>query len=341
MNKPSQFASLLTSYLSEYLPGQRNLSSNTIRSYRDTFRLLLQFCRDEKHLKIEKLDLRSFDEQLIKEFLAWLERERHCSVSTRNQRLAALHAFFRYVQIEAPECMTHAIEILGIPFKRGEKPNILFLSPDALKLLLAQPDVKTARGRRDLALMSLLYDTGARVQELCDLRVRDLRLETPAIVTLVGKGRKMRHVPLMTNTAKLLTDYISERKLDCPARLDHPLFFNPQRNQLTRAGVTYVVKKYAEQARQKEPVFLPERISPHVLRHTKAMHLLQANVNLIYIRDLLGHVDVATTEIYARADTEMKRRALENAYPDLVPENLPAWNRDSDLMAWLKDFCNS
>lgn len=342
MNKPTDFAHLLTRYLSGYLPGQRNLSVHTIQSYRDTFTLLLRFCHERKGLHADQVTLRSLDRDCVTEFLDWVEHSRRCTVATRNQRLAALHAFFRFVQYEMPEHLAPSQRILGIPFKRKAQPMVAYLSPDALQALLAQPDRSTQDGRRDATLLTLLYDTGARVQELIDLVVRDIRIEPPAVVTVTGKGRKTRQVPLMSATTRLVADYLAERRMLDLSRRDHPVFFNRQRHKLTRVGVTYILNKYATRAQDAGLAVFPERVTPHVLRHTKAMHLVQANVNLIYIRDLLGHVNVATTEIYARADAERKREALANASPVTEAErggDRPDWNDDPDLLHWLRHLC--
>jgi len=205
--------------------------------------------------------------------------------------------------------------------------------------VLKQPDRNTPPGRRDLLLLTILYDSGARVSELTDLLVRDVRLTQPATITLTGKARKVRHVPLMSKTASLLRDYMAERQLSAAHRLDHPLFFNSRNQKLTRAGVSYVINKYVKAAGKHKAVLLPDTVSPHMFRHTKAMHLLQANVNLVYIRDFLGHASVTTTEIYARADDRMKRLALEQAYSPSVVDELPAWQDDMNLMKWLQSLC--
>jgi len=249
------------------------------------------------------------------------------------RRLAAIHALFRYVQFEEPLLLLQCQKILGIPFKKYPKPRIQHLSPDAVKLLLRQPDTSSARGRRDLTLVSLLYDTGARVQEIVDLRVRDIRLERPPVIALSGKGRKIRHVPLMTNTTTLVATYMKESQR-IGSQADAPLFVNQQGKRMTRAGVAYILNKYGKQAHQQSEI-VPLRITPHVLRHTKAMHLYQAGVNIVYIRDFLGHVDISSTDIYARADTEMKRKALEKVYPEITESILPEWRQDNDLLTWL------
>ena len=339
--KSTDFAKLLAGYLSRYLPGQRNVSTNTISSYRDTFKLLLIFSRDKKGVLPEHLTLAHIDEGFVNDFLMWIENERKCGISTRNQRLAAIHAFSRYVQVEAPEMLLRCQRILSIPFKKIGRAAIDHLTPDALKILLEQPDRATSDGRRDLVLMTVLYDTGARVQELIDLVVRDIRLDTPSIVALTGKGKKTRHVPLMSKTSKMISDYLTERHLNTAAMSNHQVFYNRQRHKLTRAGVLYIIGKYVKAARTVACTLFPEKVTPHTLRHSKAMHLLQANVNLVYIRDLLGHVNVSTTEIYARADSEMKRLALEKAYVEVVTDDIPTWSDDKGLLSWLQNICSS
>lgn len=335
--KPTDFAKYLTEFLSEYLPKQKNVSKNTIRSYRDTFKLLITYSQDIKQTPAEKVTLNILSSEWITGFLQWLEIDRKCSISTRNQRLAALHSFFRYVQAEEPAGLFHFQKIVSIPIKKAKKTVVDYLTPEAMKLLLEQPDKHTPKGRRDLTLISVFYDSGARVQELIDMRVCDVTLQAPAVLTLTGKGNKTRRVPLMKNTAALLQSYLLENKLDKPWKNESPLFTNNQHHKLTRKGVGYIIEKYVGSAR-KTSTLVPPKVNNHMLRHSKAMHLLQAGVNLIYIRDFLGHVDLKTTEIYARADTEMKRKAIENVYPDLIDPNLPDWNKDQALLSWLSEL---
>lgn len=338
--KPTDFAGYLTGFLSAYLPGQRNVSKHTILSYRDTFQLLLSFCRDVRRIPVERITLSQIDKGLVEDFLVWLETDRKNSISTHNQRLAALHSFFRYVQFEAPETMLHCQRILGIPFKKKPKPVITHLTAEELKVIFDGPDTSRKEGRRDLLLLTLLYDSGGRVSEVTELKVRDVRLESPSTITLNGKGQKVRYVPIMSKTADLLSVYLREQHLTEHSRLEHPLFFNRQRRKLTRMGVTYVLDKYVDLARSKCSS-IPENVTPHSLRHSKAMHLLESGVNLIYIRDLLGHASVMTTEIYARANAEVKRKALEQAHVNLIPVHSgePAWENDSGLVSWLQNLC--
>ncbi len=335
--KPTDFAKALSHYLGAYLPGQRNASPNTIKSYRDTFKLFLTYCKQEGKLSAERLCLKDIDKTRILGFLGWLEKDRNNSVSTRNQRLACIHGFYRYMQLEDPIGLLSYQKILSIPMKKTQTSIINHLTPDALKLILAQPDTSKAKGRRDLTLLCVLYDSGARVQELADLRVGDVRLDPPPILTLTGKGRKKRQVPIMSNTEALLKQYMAEAFPTQDRMQGQPLFCNPQRRKITRAGISYILRKYVSQARSKSQI-IPSKVTPHVIRHTKAMILHKAGVNLIYIRDFLGHVDIETTEIYARADTEMKRKALEKAYPELIDTNLPLWQKDEALLTWLNSL---
>jgi len=333
----NEFPRLLTKFLGEYLPSQRNLSSNTIKSYRDTFMLLLRYCREKKNIILKQLEITRIDITLITDFLSYLETERHCSAATRNQRLAATHAFFRFLQTEQPKYMLHCQRILAIPSKRHECPEVGYLSGDDLAAILAQPDLSNSEGRRDAVLLSVLYDTGARVQELIDINVRDLRLEMPAQVRLTGKGGKIRSVPLMAQTVRLLKQYFKEHDFNTLKHDREPVFRNRKRERLSRSGIRYILKKYVDQAKAVCPT-LREDISPHMLRHSKAMHLLQAGNPLVVIRNILGHTDVKTTEIYARADMEIKRRALSTIADASSTPDIQSWQKKPDLLEWLRNL---
>ena len=275
---------------------------------------------------------------MIKEYLDWIEEARHCCVATRNVRLAAIHSFYRYVQLEMPEGLFCNQKILSIPFKKSPKTVVGYLTVEELKVLFQQPDIYTKNGRRDLTLLSTLYDTGARVQEIIDLQVADIRIDKPTTITLTGKGRKTRHVPITGNTKQLLIKYLEEQKLTVKGKESFPVFFNKQKKKLSRAGVSYVLDKYTTTARTQYPLF-KEKVHPHVLRHSKGFHLLQAGINLVYIRDFLGHAELATTDLYyARANIEMQREALEKVYPELLKTDLPDWNKDESLLCWLNEL---
>lgn len=315
---------------------QRRYSSNTIKSYRDTFTIFIRYSNDILRIKPEKLSFTMIDRKMIEEFLYWLEVDMKYSVSTRNQRLAALHAFFRYIQIEAPEYMDICNEILAIRSKKAPSPEMKYLSKEAIKVLLAIPDVSSKHERRDLAILALMYDTGARVQEVADLVAGNIRTRAPATIQLTGKGNKTRILPLMPQTANIIKAYMLENGLLTQESISKPLFYNKSYEKLTRAGISYVLNKYAVLARKKQPELFPPKISPHVLRHSKAMHLLESNVNLIYIRDFLGHTSVTTTEIYAKSNPEVKRKAIELASPSLLPAEKYSKETKQELLDWLK-----
>lgn len=335
--KPTDFSVHVTSFLTHYLAAQRNVSPNTIKAYRDVFTLLLRFCRDVQGIAPEKLRLEQIDVSMVEAFLDYLETERKSSPRTRNHRLAALHAFFRYVQAEEPARMLQCQKILAIPQRRHARPTVAYLSKEELAEILAQPDLRTSEGRRDAVLLSILYDTGARVQELIDLSVGDVRLDPPAQLRLLGKGRKMRAVPLMENTVQLLRDQIHENNLDRSEQFAEPLFRNGKNQRLSRSGIRYILQKYLAKARSRCPT-LNRTVSPHTLRHTKGMHLLQSGISLDMIRDFLGHVDVKTTQIYARANLEMKRTALEKISEPSPVRTIPSWQQNRNLLDWLRSL---
>ncbi len=287
--KQTDFAKTITSYLTDYLPGQRNVSPNTIKSYRDTLKQFLVFMKEEQGIRPDRVSFTTVTTHSIKKFLNWLESYKNVSTSTRNQRLAAIHSFFRYAQTENPEILFESQKILGITFKKKQQQTIPHLSMDQLACLFDQPDTSTKRGRRDLALMITLYDAGARVQELIDLKACDVRLVQPATITLIGKGNKKRSVPILDKTRKILEGYMTENHLLDNGRQQSPLFHNSIYQAFTRPGITYILNKYFQKAKSKhrEEIF-PNRLHPHMLRHSKALHLLELGVNLIYIRDLLG-----------------------------------------------------
>lgn len=336
MTKTKDFATHLTDFLSRYLPELRNVSEHTIASYCDTFRLFLGYCQDFEGMKIEKLSLKDFTPELIERFLGWLETDRKNSIATRNQRLAAINSFVRYVQPQEPAMLLNFQKVLNIPIKKTVKKPIKPLTKEAVATILREPDTHTKQGRRDAMILCFLYDTAARVQELCDLKVGAVRIQHPASVKILGKGRKERIVPLMPTTIQNLKNYLAENHLLSPEKSHFPLFANREGNHFTTAGLRYILRKYVASATDKDGVIL-EKVTPHVIRHTKAMHTYEAGNNLIYVRDLLGHEDIKTTGIYARASITMKRQALEQVSDSPVQE-IPSWAENKDMLAWLKSF---
>ena len=335
---PTDFSKYLTDYLTRYLAHERGSSPNTITAYRDTFILFITFMERIRKIKAEKLQLKSITKESVLAFLDWLQTERKCSDTTRNLRLAALHSFFRYVQYQNPDNLYEYQNIMSVKLKKTRKIAINYLTIDGIKLLLKQPDARSVKGRRDLALLSLMYDTGTRVQEIIDLTPIALRLNKPYTIQITGKGNKTRIVPLLEEQVKILKCYLDEHDLLKPQARLYPLFFNSRQEKLTRPGVNHILLKYTDKARVENPELIPDKLSCHSLRHSKAMHLLQAGVNLVYIRDILGHVSVQTTEIYARADSKQKRKAIEQAYIDVSPREVPVWESNKNLLGWLKSF---
>ncbi len=335
--QPTDFSKHLSSFLTKYLSHERGASPNTIASYRDTFVLLITFL-ESKNIKLNKLTLEQITKDNVVDFLNWVQSERKNTDATRNARLAAIHSFFKYLQYQHPENLYGYQQILSIKTKKAEQIQMNYLSIEGITLLLKQPDITTKTGRRDLALLSLMYDTGSRVQEIIDLTSSTIRFDKPSTIRVTGKGKKTRIIPMLEGQVKLLRNYINEHQLAEPEATMYPLFYNSRMEKLTRAGVNHILHKYTTMARIKNATLIPERISCHCLRHSKAMHLLQAGVNLVYIRDILGHVSVQTTEIYARADSRKKREAIEKAYVDVVPKQAPTWLKNNDLLEWLKSF---
>lgn len=336
--KPTDFSKSLTDFLAKYLPGERGMSTNTINAYKVTFILFIKFIEAEKNISVNKLWLTDITQACIIEFLDWLQEKRQCSDATRNVRLAALHSFFHFLQYRAPENMNEWQRILSIGVKKAKKSSMNYLTLEGIRLLLAQPDLSTKKGRRDLAMLALLYDSAARVQEIIDLAPASIRLTKPFTIKLVGKGNKARIVPLMEEQVVHLQSYMQSNLLLQPHANLYPLFYNSRREKLTRAGVHHILQHYAVMAREKDSKLIPDKISPHSLRHSKAMHLLQAGVNLVYIRDILGHQSVQTTEVYARVDSKQKREAIEKAYVDVVKREVPLWTDNDNLLEWLKSF---
>ena len=263
----TDFAVFLRRFLTSHLAGLRGCSPNTVASYRDAFKLLIVYFRDERSIPPGKLTLDHANVAAITEFLDWLQTSRGNSASTRNQRLAAISSFCTWMQTEDPTRMAGYQDILAIPAKKQVHPDVHYLTVEQARGLLAQPDRSTRRGRRDATLLATLYDTAARVQELADLTVRDVRLQPPAMTALTGKGRKTRHVPLMSNTIAMLASYIAEHRLDRPGHDDHPLFFNQHGTKLSRGGIAWIIDKY--QARTGGPPLT--EVTPHTLRHSKVI----------------------------------------------------------------------
>lgn len=342
-NRGTSFSYITTRFFQVYLPGERGYSEATIASYLDTFKQLLVYCKETLGKTPDKLAVSDISKDVVLGFLKKLEDDGK-SVSTRNQRLAAIKCFFRYIGYSFPEHLDTSSTVVGIKMKKQPEPVVNYMSVDGVSCVLNQPDMKRKSGYRDALILTILYDSGARVTEVTKIKVGDIRTEHPATIVLHGKGAKDRIVPLSSKTAALISSYLTQSGMHGAQHMNKLLFSNRTGKQLTRAGVAYILKKYVEAARTEHPELIPEKFSPHCMRHSKAMHLLQAGVAIIYIRDFLGHESVKTTEIYAKADGKSKREALDAAYSAVIEDsNIPqsSWNDDNDLMGFLKKMCES
>jgi site-specific recombinase XerD len=332
---PNTLARTLRAFFADQLPGLRGLSPHTIRSYRDSLVLLLRFAAARRDRAVASLDVDDLDVDTVVAFLAHLEQARQNTAATRNVRLAAIHAFFRFLAAQHPPALAHAQQILGIPFKRTGVRPLAYLEAAELAAVLGAIDRSTRAGRRDYAVLATLVNTGARVQELLDLRVADLQLTPPYQVRLVGKGRKERTCPLWAQTAGLLRALCAEWHGE-----DRPtarVFLNQRGQPLTRFGVGFLLAKALRQATATCPSLAGKALHPHSVRHSTAVHLLKAGVDLVTIGQWLGHASLNTTTKYATLDLEMKREALAQAEPLAPgPHVAPPWRKDLTILAWLE-----
>ena len=329
--KPTPFPQLLHAFFHNWLVQQRNISHHTLLSYRDSWRLFLRFVGIRKAKPVARLCLTELTAVEVLAFLQHTEQERKASIGTRNCRLAALRAFFSFVADREPLASAQCAEILHIPTKRAPQPAICYLDADEVTAILAQPDRSTLQGERDHVLLAVLYNTGARIAEALNLSSRAIRLESPFQVRLFGKGRKERICPLWPETAELLRALV--KRQSCGD--DEPIFRNRYGRSLGAAGVRFKLKQYVAAAAKEVPSLANKRVSPHTFRHTTAVHLVAAGVDVTVIRSWLGHEKLDTTNKYARANVETKRKALEKVDVSIRPEKPPRWRRDAEVLAWL------
>lgn len=337
--KAEPIAPYVQSFFRDYLVAQRDASPNTVLGYRDALKLLLIFAADRARRAVTDLCLDDVDPDTVLAFLDHLESDRGCGAATRNARLAAIRTFFRYVARQEPTVADLCRRVVDIPAKKREVRVPTYLEPEELHGVLSCVERTTPLGRRDYALLWLMYDTGARVSEIVNLNVRALRLEAPEQVRLLGKGRKERVCPISADTAKLLRVYLSERGVSPDA--DVPLFVNRLGARLTRGGIARRIRRHSGRPVEGTATLDERRISPHTFRHTTAMHLLQSGVELRVIAAMLGHASMLTTHHYTRIDLDMKRKALEKAStrkPAVDKPDRAQWHREPGLIEWLERF---
>jgi len=333
--KPNLLARTLREFLADHLPRLRGTSPHTVHSYRDSLVLLLRFVATHRARRVIELDIDDLDAEQIITFLQHLEDERRNSPTTRNVRLAAIHAFFAYLAGRCPDRLDHCQRILAVPFKRTRSRVVEYLEYDEIQAVLDAVDRHTAEGRRDYALLAIMFNTGARVQEIVDLTPADLQLLKPFHVRLIGKGRKERLCPLWPQTAQLLSDLVIERGVTSDSQ--EPLFVNRNRRTLTRFGIRYLLAKYCTLAQRRVPTLARKRLHPHSMRHSTALHLLKSGVDLVTISHWLGHASVNTTNRYTAIDLETKREAIAKIEPvDAITPSVGAWRSDASILAWLE-----
>ena len=322
-------------YLLEHIVGDRNLSKNTQKSYRDTLALLLPFVAKDLHKQIDQLLVEHLTVEIVRTFLQHLEEVRNCCVATRNQRLAAVHALACFIGGHSPEHVAWCGEIRSVPFKKTAKPHITYLEKPEVDALLATAKGVTLQARRDYALLLFLYNSGARASEAAHLTVGNLEVRSAAgseqpIVKIFGKGSKTRYCPLWPATAQAIGTITADRKPD------ERVFLNRLNQPLTRSGVYDLVGRYSKRAATKQASIADKKVSPHVIRHTTACHLLKAGVDINTIRAWLGHVSLDTTNVYAEIDLDMKSKALAKC--EINGSKTKPWREDVGLMAFLNSL---
>ncbi len=328
----NSFSKMLQAFFTERLMHQRGASPHTISAYRDTFRLLLRYAHDKLGKSPTHLNLEDLTACFIGAFLDHLEKVGGICATSRNVRLAAIRSFFHYLAFQVPEHAATIQRVLAIPRKRHDRSLVDYLTPPEIDALLAVPDRATWAGRRDHSLLHLTIQTGLRVSELVGLRCQDLSLGAGAHVRCFGKGRKERCTPLRKDTVAIMRAWARERA----GTGDQPLFPNARGGQLSADGVQYLLAKHLAVARKMCPSLIKKRVSPHVLRHTAAMTLLQSGVDRTLIALWLGHESVETTQIYLTADMAMKQKILAKTRPLKTPAG--RYRPDDDLMAFLKSL---
>lgn len=333
--KDAQFFAVVSSFLNVYLVKNRSCSSNTVKSYEDALNLFFTFLETAKAIPRQRANWSHFTRQNIQEFMDWLEKVRNCSRQTQLQRLAAIRSFVRYGGIIDLRVISIQADVEKIRYRKPAPALVGYLTKEGLSAFLSQPNCQKRTGFRNMVFLVLMYDTAARCQEMLDLRIQDLVLHrTSPCVYLTGKGNKTRVVPILPKTAEHLRSYLKKFHPADNRKRDDYVFYaygGPQR-PMSPDTVTAFVKKYGESARQ-ACTSIPARVHPHMLRHTRAMHLYQDGVPLAMVSEFLGHAQIETTKIYAHADTEMKRKAIRqaaNKLNDTIPDAL--WNTDDEEM---------
>jgi len=328
--KTDPLSELLRMFFTDWMIQQRNASTNTVKSYRDTWRLFLRFVAFRLGKPVVKLTLSDLAAVEVIAFLKHIEEDRGDTIGTRNCRLAALRSFFGFVATREPEFMAQCTQVMHVPTKKAPIRAPDYLEPEEVQAILAHPDRSTLLGQRDYTLLSFLYNTGARIQEALDLCPQHIRFDAPTSVRLYGKGRKERISPLWPETVALLRSLLNR----IPRPDDAPLFVNRYGNPLSASGVRYKLADYVKAAAKEVPTLAQKHVTPHSFRHATAVHLVAAGVDVTVIRSWLGHASLQTTNHYAQANLETKRRALERVEGPKTGSP-PSWRRNQTVLDWL------
>lgn len=313
MNNSHPVADYMHPFFYQYLAGAKGVSSNTIISYRDTLKLFLCFGAQRLKKPVDRLNIEDLDDKMILAFLNHVENSRGNSTSTRNARLACIRTFFGFVGGQEPPLLESCRKIRSIPVKRVEHKTVEYLEAHEMQAIFDSVDIQSRTGIRDKALLFILYNTGARVQEIVGLSIGDLRLNPPGQVTLLGKGRKQRACPLWPETVNALKNYLENRHLKDNS--NELVFLNAKGTPVTRFGIGYIITKHAEKASMRCPTLAKKTVGPHTFRHSTAMHLIQAGNDINMVKLWLGHADINTTHIYVEIDMKMKQKILNTMRP--------------------------
>ena len=328
----NNFSYYITNYFKEYLPKVKSFSSNTIKSYKETMIQLINYFESNK---IDYSNIQNIDYDIINKFLLYLEKENNLSIQSRNQRLSAIHSLFKYIQKRELSYFDKCSQILSIEYKKTPVTIVSYLSMDEIKILLSIPNVKDDNEFRHLMILTLLYETGTRVSELINIKLNDINFNNTPYIILHGKGNKTRSVPISKDVSNMLKAYLNRFNIN---EQNDYILKNRLNDKITRDGVQYIIDTYVNKAKEKYPNYYNSKITNHSFRHSKAMHLLEAGVNLVYIRDILGHKSITTTEVYAKTNPEIKRKAIEDNSQSIKVNDKYDDKNKNDLLNWLKNY---
>ncbi|MHA2407614.1 MAG: tyrosine-type recombinase/integrase [Candidatus Ranarchaeia archaeon] len=338
MNSLHPVADYIRPFFYQYLIGSKGLSTNTILSYKNTIKFLLCFCSDYLKKPVDQLNIEDLDDKIILSYLNYIENTMENSKNTRNIRLSGIRAFFNFLSREESTVLQQCRKIQGIPAKRIEYKTVEYLDDNEVQAIFDSVDPKSQRGIRDKALFLILYNTGARVQEIVNLTIKDLRLDLPGQVKFLGKGKKQRACPLWPETVNALKKYLKEHQEE--GSYNERVFLNANGKPITRFGIRHIIKQYAKKAAERCPSLKNKAVGPHTFRHSTAMHLIQAGNDINMVRLWLGHADINTTHIYVEIDLDMKQKILNTIQPptsNTKQNNFKKW-QEPNILKWLDEL---